>query len=67
MLPTKSNLAIRGIIPPEVQFCVVGCGAVDRQLIIYFSHAVFLALFGHQLGRGLTFSVDSQNMADHFI
>jgi hypothetical protein len=40
-LPTKSNLAARGIILPEVQSC---------QLSFCLSLAVSLALFGHQLG-----------------
>ncbi|MCI88772.1 histone-lysine N-methyltransferase ATXR2, partial [Trifolium medium] len=28
-LPTKSNLAIHGIITPEAQSCVAGCGDME--------------------------------------
>jgi hypothetical protein len=45
MLPTKSNLAIRGIIPPEVQFCVVGCGVVESAHHLFISCSIFGSLW----------------------
>ncbi|KAK2444671.1 hypothetical protein QL285_015679 [Trifolium repens] len=38
-LPTKSNLVARDIIPPEVHFCVSGCGGIEsaQHLFLLFS------------------------------
>jgi hypothetical protein len=46
--PTKSNLTTRGIITPEAQSCVTGCGDMAP---IYFLHHLWLS-FDRQLGRG---------------
>ncbi|GAU25751.1 hypothetical protein TSUD_216830 [Trifolium subterraneum] len=52
-LPTKTNLAIRGIITPEAQLCVTGCGGIETTHHLFISCNLFGSL-GHQLGCGLT-------------
>jgi hypothetical protein len=48
-LSTKTNLAIRGIIPPEAQSCVTGCGDMESAQHL-LSLAASSALFDRQLG-----------------
>jgi hypothetical protein len=66
-LPTKSNLAIRGIIPPEVQSCVAGCGIVESAKHLFISCSTFGSLWT-SVRSWIEFSlVDPQNLDDHFI
>jgi len=43
-LPTKSNLADRGIIYVEARFCVTGCGHVEDVNHMFVSCPIFGAL-----------------------
>ncbi|GAU21296.1 hypothetical protein TSUD_287060 [Trifolium subterraneum] len=43
-LPTKSNLAIRGIIIPEAQSCVTGCGEMETTQHLFISCSIFGSL-----------------------
>jgi hypothetical protein len=40
-LPTKSNLVARGIISPEDQYCVSGCGGVESAQHLFLSCGTF--------------------------
>jgi hypothetical protein len=40
-LPTKSNLVARGIISPEDQYCVSGCGGIESAQHIFLSCGTF--------------------------
>jgi hypothetical protein len=66
-LPTKSNLAIQGIIPPEVQSCVADCGIVESAKHLFISCSTFGSLWT-SVRSWIEFSlVDPQNMYGHFI
>jgi len=43
-LPTKFNLADRGIIPVEARFCVTGCGQVEDVNHMFLPCPIFGAL-----------------------
>jgi hypothetical protein len=66
-LPTKVNLASRGIICPAAHFCVSGCGSVKSAHHLFLSCNYFGSLWA--LVRswiGLS-SVDSYTLSDHFL
>jgi hypothetical protein len=44
-LLTKTNLVARGIISPEVHFCVSGCGSVESAQHLFLSCGVFGSLW----------------------
>jgi len=66
-LPTKSNLAIRGIISSEARLCVAGCGHVEDTTHLFLSYPTFGAIW--PLVRAwLGFDgADSQVISDHFL
>ncbi|GAU15740.1 hypothetical protein TSUD_235530 [Trifolium subterraneum] len=67
MLPTKTNLAIRGIITPAAQLCVAGCGDVKTTQHLFISCSIFGSLrLSVMSWIGLS-SVDPQNLSDHFL
>jgi hypothetical protein len=43
-LPTKTNLVARGIISPEVHFCVFGCGGIESAQHLFLSCSTFGSL-----------------------
>jgi len=43
-LPTKANLAIRGVIPAEDISCVSGCGHVETVEHLFLSCSTFASL-----------------------
>ncbi|GAU10981.1 hypothetical protein TSUD_112740 [Trifolium subterraneum] len=66
-LPTKSNLAICGIITLEAQSCVAGCGDMETAQHLFISCSIFGSL--SSLVRswiGLS-SVDPHDLTDHFL
>lgn len=66
-LPTKLNLANRGIPSVEERLCVAGCGIVEDVTHLFLSCATFGALWPmvrHWLG---VVGVDSQSTSDHFV
>ncbi|MCH81957.1 kinesin-like protein [Trifolium medium] len=66
-LPTKINLAIRGIITPEAQSCVAGCGGMESAQHLFLSCSIFCSLWSSvRSWIGLT-SVDPHSLADHFL
>ncbi|PNY11879.1 hypothetical protein L195_g008499 [Trifolium pratense] len=66
-LPTKINLAIRGIILPEDQFCVVECGNMEIAQHLFLSCNIFDSLWSSVMSWPDVSSVDSQSLADHFL
>ncbi|KAK2361308.1 hypothetical protein QL285_086472 [Trifolium repens] len=66
-LPTKSNLVARGIISPEDQFCVFGCGGVESAQHLFLSCSTFGSLW--PLVRSwIGFStVDAHTLPAHFV
>jgi hypothetical protein len=44
-LPTKSNLVDRGIISPEVHFCVSDCGGIETTQHLFLSCSTFGSLW----------------------
>ncbi|GAU16239.1 hypothetical protein TSUD_298710 [Trifolium subterraneum] len=66
-LPTKTNLAICGIISPEAQSCVAGCEDMESAQHLFISCSIFGSLWSSvRSWIGLS-SVDPQNLADHFL
>ncbi|MCH91003.1 70 kDa peptidyl-prolyl isomerase, partial [Trifolium medium] len=65
-LPTKVNLAIRGIITPEAQSCVYGCGGVESAQHLFFSCSTFGSLWSSVRSWIDLLPVDPQNLLDHF-
>ncbi|KAK2457253.1 hypothetical protein QL285_004548 [Trifolium repens] len=66
-LPTKTNLVARGIISPEVHFCVSGCGDIESAQQLFLSCGTFGSLW--TLVRSwIGFSaVDTHTIPDHFV
>jgi hypothetical protein len=66
-LPTKPNMATRGIITPRSHFCMSGCGGIESVHHLFISCSTFGSLW--PLVRSwIDFSaVNSQNLSDHFL
>jgi hypothetical protein len=66
-LPTKSNLVSRGIISPEHQFCVSGCGGVESAQHLFLSCSTFGSLWA-LVRSWIGFSaVDTHTLPAHFV
>jgi hypothetical protein len=66
-LLTKANLVARGIISPEVHFCVSGCGGVESTQHLFLSCSAFSSLWA-LVRSWIGFSaVDAHLLHDHFI
>jgi hypothetical protein len=66
-LPTKTNLANRGIIPLEAQSCVSGCGDMESAQHLFISRNIFGSLWSPVRSWIGMSSVDPQNFPDHFL
>jgi hypothetical protein len=66
-LPTKSNLADRGILPMEARFCVTGCGHVENVTHMFLSCPIFGALWPMVRAWLGVERVDSLAISDHFM
>jgi hypothetical protein len=65
-LPTKPNMATRGIITPRSHFCMSGCGGIESVHHLFISCSTFGSLWP-LVQSWIDFSaVDSQNLSDHF-
>jgi hypothetical protein len=66
-LPTRANLVARGILPPDVHFCVTSCGAVESAPHLFLLCRTFGSLW--PLVRSwIGFSaVDAHTLSDHFV
>ncbi|KAK2370837.1 hypothetical protein QL285_083849 [Trifolium repens] len=66
-LPTKSNLATRGIISPEGRFCVAGCGGIESAQHLFLSCSTFGSLWA-LVRSWIGFSAaDAPTAPDHFV
>ncbi|MCH79282.1 cysteine-rich receptor-like protein kinase [Trifolium medium] len=65
-LPTRVNLATRGIIDPDAQLCVSGCGGVESAQHLFISCSVFGSLWSLVRSWIGVHSVDPQSLPDHF-
>lgn len=66
-LPTRFNLANRGIITTAVQLCVVGCGHVEDSTYLFLSCPTFSTIFPLVRAWIGFDGVDSQVLSDHFL
>ncbi|KAK2421560.1 hypothetical protein QL285_032176 [Trifolium repens] len=66
-LPTKTNLVSRGILAPDLHYCVRGCGGIKTHQHLFLSYSIFGSLWG--LVRSLIgFSaMDDSSLTDHFV
>jgi hypothetical protein len=58
-LPTKDNLAKRGIISKEAHYCVSGCGKVESAQHLFFQCELFSSLWQLMLFWTCIHSVES--------
>jgi hypothetical protein len=66
-LPTKTNLVARGIISPEVHFCMSGCGGIESAQHLFLSCSSFGSLWT-MVRSWIGFSaVDTHTLPDHFV
>ncbi|GAU25889.1 hypothetical protein TSUD_164300 [Trifolium subterraneum] len=66
-LPTKANLAERGIITPAAHLCVSGCGGIESAQHLFLSCSTFGSLWS-SVRSWIGFSAaDPQSLSDHFL
>jgi len=65
-LPTKANLVARGILAPDAQLCVSGCGAVETAQNLFVSCPIFGELLLHVRHWVGVSGADPHDIADHF-
>jgi len=66
-LPTKANLAARGMLQSEATLCVLGCGLVETTDHLFLSCSSFAPLW-EQVRLWIGFvGVDSNNISDHLL
>jgi len=66
-LPTKDNLASRGIIPMEARLCVTGCSFVEDVTHMFLTCPFFGALWSMVRAWLGVDEVDSHAIPDHFM
>jgi hypothetical protein len=66
-LPTKSNLADRGVISVEDRLCVTGCGHVEDANHMFLSCPIFGALWPMVRQWLGVDGVDCHVISDHFV
>jgi hypothetical protein len=66
-LPTKTNLAARGILQTDAALCVAGCGQVESADHLFISCSSYVPLW-QQLRHWIGFvGADTNNVADHLV
>jgi hypothetical protein len=66
-LPTKINLVSRGILAPDLQYCVTGCGGIESAQHLFLSCSTFGSLWA-LVRSWIGFSaVDAYSLTDHFV
>ncbi|GAU27943.1 hypothetical protein TSUD_146580 [Trifolium subterraneum] len=66
-LPTRVNLASRGIITLDVQSCVAGCADIESAQHLFISCGTFGSLWSSVRSWLGVHSVDPHSVADHFL
>lgn len=65
-LPTKANLVAQGILAPDAQLCVVGCGVVETAQHLFVSCPIFGDLWLHVHHWVGVSGADPHDIVDHF-
>jgi len=65
--PTKSNLAVRGIMVQDAHLCVSGCGEVETTQHLFVSCPIFRDLWQHVRAWIGVNGADPFDTADHFV
>jgi hypothetical protein len=66
-LPTKANLVSRGILAPDLHYCVAGCGIIETAQHLFLSCRTFGSLWA-LVRSWIGFSaVDAPTLSDHFV
>lgn len=66
-LPTRFNLAHRGIIPSEASLCVSDCGSLETTQHLFLSCSAFSSLWPLVRNWLGFMGVDSNVLSDHFL
>ncbi|GAU46970.1 hypothetical protein TSUD_143120 [Trifolium subterraneum] len=66
-LLTKENLVARGIITPDAQYCVSGCGGVESAQHLFLSCQVFSSLWSVVRFWIGFLSADAHHLSDHLV
>ncbi|WJX34558.1 hypothetical protein P8452_22662 [Trifolium repens] len=66
-LPTKANLATRGIIPTTASLCVSGCGEVESAHHLFFSCGTFGSVWALVCSWFDIPMVEHTSLRDHFV
>ncbi|KAK2357456.1 hypothetical protein QL285_094722 [Trifolium repens] len=66
-LPTKTNLVNRGILSPNLHFCVSGCGGIESAQHLFLSCGTFGSLWALVRSWIGISGVDAHNLPDHFL
>jgi len=66
-LPTKANLATRGVISTTDIYCVSECGHVETAEHLFLSCSTFASLWQHVRDWIGFDGVDSNNISDHLV
>ncbi|WJX94027.1 hypothetical protein P8452_75492 [Trifolium repens] len=66
-LPTKANLATRGIIPTATSLCVSGCGEVESAHHLFFSCGTFGSVWALVCSWFDIPMVEHTSLRDHFV
>ncbi|WJX74571.1 hypothetical protein P8452_58208 [Trifolium repens] len=66
-LPTKANLVSRGILAPNLHYCVAGCGSIETAQHLFLSCSTFGSLWA-LVRSWIGFSaVDAYSLTYHFL
>ena len=66
-LPTKTNLVVDDIIPPDAYYCVTGCGGVESARQLFLSCDTFGFLWTLVRSWISFSSADPHHLSYHFI
>ncbi|KAK2387235.1 hypothetical protein QL285_061035 [Trifolium repens] len=66
-LPTRANLVSRGILAPDLHYCVAGCGSIETAQHLFLSCSTFGSLWA-LVRSWIGFSAaDADSLTDHFL
>ncbi|KAK2415965.1 hypothetical protein QL285_038402 [Trifolium repens] len=66
-LPTKTNLVSRGILAPDLHYCVAGCGGIETAQHLFLSCSTFGSLWALVWAWIGFAEVESYSLPDHFV
>jgi hypothetical protein len=66
-LPTKTNLVSRGMLAPDLHYCMTGCGGIETARHLFLSCSIFGSLWG-LVRSWIGFSaMYASSLTDHFV